>query len=369
MLVVVLAFVLPTIFLVLLFWDSLICPCILALVYPQSNKSLNQRVVLITGAGRPQGIGYNLALAFLQQGCLVVLWDINAKDLKQAQTTLSLATQHNHPTTTTSTLPRITIQTVDVSDATEVRTAAGVLRAKGLLPSILVNNAGIVRGKSLTQLTPHDLHSTFNVNAIAHFHTLSAFLPQFMSTNDGLVITMSSMMGMMGGAGLADYCASKWSLIGMDESLRMELRRNGSTGVRTLVVCPYMVKTGMFRGAFGDDGDGNGGNGGSGGTGNDTQKKTTLSWVRRAVNGLRDALVPKLSPKQVADAVVVASGQSLNTHNCTCGARGKQLILPTRLSLVPPLLRLLPMGLQEWVLDLGGGSMGMDGFTGHSKRT
>ena len=95
-------FVLLTIFLVLLFWDSLIYPCILSFLYPGSNKNLNQRVVLITGAGRAQGIGYNLALAFLQQGCLVVLWDINAKDLKEAQTTLSLATHPNSTTTSIS---------------------------------------------------------------------------------------------------------------------------------------------------------------------------------------------------------------------------------------------------------------------------
>ena len=51
---------------------------------------------------------------------------------------------------------------------------------------------------------------------------------------------------------------------------------------------------------------------------------------------------------------------------CSCNARGKIMILPSRLSLVPSLLRLLPIGLQEIILDLGGGTMGMNDFQGHT---
>lgn len=66
--------------------------------------------------------------------------------------------------------------------------------------------------------------------------------------NHGHVVTMASMAGLFGSAGLCDYCASKYACIGFDESLRNELLRLGKTGVKTTVVCPNYISTGMFNG-------------------------------------------------------------------------------------------------------------------------
>ena len=357
-------------FLALLFWDSLLLPFFLSLCHPSSSQHLASRTVLITGAGRPQGIGYHLARSFLQAGCHVVLWDIDAEALQQARQTLQSSVPPATPSATPSPptpLSRITTQVVDVSNSLAVQTAATELKAKGIQISVLVNNAGVVRGKSVTQLTPTHVSTTFNVNVLAHFHTLATFLPHMVLNNDGLVVTMSSMMGMMGGARLADYCASKWALLGMDESLRMELRRHGSSrhGVRTMVVCPYMVSTGMFRGAFGNVS--SSGSGGERSSGSRSQAGTSL--LRRCVQGLRDCLVPQLTPEQVAAAVVVAAGQRLIPSRwSSCGAHGKVLVLPQRLSVIPAVLRLLPIGMQEFVIDYGGGTLGMEGFVGYQNQ-
>jgi short-subunit dehydrogenase len=66
--------------------------------------------------------------------------------------------------------------------------------------------------------------------------------------NHGHVVTLASMAGFFGSAGLCDYSASKFAVVGFDESLKNELVRLNKTGVHTTLVCPYLVNTGMFTG-------------------------------------------------------------------------------------------------------------------------
>jgi short-subunit dehydrogenase len=77
-----------------------------------------------------------------------------------------------------------------------------------------------------------------------------AFLPAIMEKNHGHIVTIASMAGLFGNAGLCDYCASKFAAVGFDESLRNEILRLGKDGVKTTVVCPYYINTGMFQGIF-----------------------------------------------------------------------------------------------------------------------
>ena len=78
---------------------------------------------------------------------------------------------------------------------------------------------------------------------------MKAFLPQMIEKNHGHLVTVASMAGKFGSAGLCDYCASKFAVVGFDESVRNELVRLGKTGVKTTVVCPFFINTGMFHGA------------------------------------------------------------------------------------------------------------------------
>ena len=78
--------------------------------------------------------------------------------------------------------------------------------------------------------------------------TVKAFLPAMLSRNHGHVVTVASSAGLLGVTGLADYCASKFSAVGFEESLRFELQALGKEGVHTTLVCPYLVSTGMFDG-------------------------------------------------------------------------------------------------------------------------
>ena len=80
------------------------------------------------------------------------------------------------------------------------------------------------------------------------FQTLKAFLPTMMSHNHGHIVTIASLAGHFGTKGLVEYCASKFGAVGIDESLRFELIEGGKSGVKTTVICPYFINTGMFDG-------------------------------------------------------------------------------------------------------------------------
>jgi short-subunit dehydrogenase len=78
--------------------------------------------------------------------------------------------------------------------------------------------------------------------------TVKAFLPAMLARNSGHVVTVASSAGHFAVTGLTDYCASKFAAVGFDESLRTELWADKKTGIKTTVVCPYLVDTGMFDG-------------------------------------------------------------------------------------------------------------------------
>ena len=190
--------------------------------------------ILITGGA--SGIGRLVALKMARLGGNVVVWDIDpvGLDLLVAE----LKSVGNRPAHG---------YVCDVSDRQSVYdTAARVQREVGPV-HILVNSAGVVSGKSFLDLSESEIERTLSVNTMALFWTAKAFLPAMIAAGTGHVVTIASAAGMIGVAGLPDYCASKWAAVGLDESLRVELRRR-APGVKTTVVCPYFVDTGMFQG-------------------------------------------------------------------------------------------------------------------------
>ncbi len=88
------------------------------------------------------------------------------------------------------------------------------------------------------------------MNALAHFWTLKAFLPQMISQKRGHIVSIASLAGIFGNARLVDYCASKFAAVGISESLLFELERFGhSDYIKSTLVCPYYIKTPLFAGA------------------------------------------------------------------------------------------------------------------------
>jgi NAD(P)-dependent dehydrogenase (short-subunit alcohol dehydrogenase family) len=191
------------------------------------------RVVLITGGAG--GIGKALAARFLKAGAVVVLWDADAAALEAARRELSgLGLVHAYA--------------LDLTDRRKVaETAARVEREVGTV-DILDNNAGIVHGADFLSCTEEQLERTIAVNVNAVMWCTRAFLPGMIRKGRGRVVMMASAAGLLGVPGMAAYAASKHAVIGLAESIRLELRKQGHRGVGMTIVCPSFVKTGMFEG-------------------------------------------------------------------------------------------------------------------------
>ena len=84
---------------------------------------------------------------------------------------------------------------------------------------------------------------------MAHFWTVKAFLPEMIVAKKGHIVSTASLAGHGGTNKLVDYCASKFAAVGLDEALRVELFVQGHADyIKTTVVCPYYISTGMFAG-------------------------------------------------------------------------------------------------------------------------
>jgi len=186
--------------------------------------------VLITGAA--SGIGRLMAQEARVRGARLTLLDRDEAGLRSVMSELGGDTA---------------VFTVDLSDRAQIQaTAAKVLRTRGAV-DVLVNNAGIVTGKPILECSDEAIERTFQVNTLALFWTTRAFLPAMIDQGRGHLVTVASAAGLSGTSRLTDYCASKFAAVGFDESLRLELKRLGHP-IRTTVVCPYYIDTGMFRG-------------------------------------------------------------------------------------------------------------------------
>jgi all-trans-retinol dehydrogenase (NAD+) len=263
----------------------------------------NAKNVLITGAA--SGIGRLMAAKIAAQGGRLILWDVNKGGLEAFGEELK---KQNYPVST---------YVCDLSDRAAIyATAAAVRQAQGAV-DVLLNNAGIVSGKALLDAGDEDIIRTFAVNTLALFWTTRAFLPDMLKRNSGHIVTVASAAGLVGTPRLIDYCSSKFAAVGYDDALRVELKRQGSN-IKTTVVCPYFINTGMFEGA-----------------------KTRFP-----------LLLPILEPEYVADKIIKAIRNNQ-----------QRLIMP-RFVLATYLVRLLPPVVFDIIMSFLGVNKSMDEFTG-----
>jgi len=183
-----------------------------------------EQVVVITGGA--SGVGELLANTLAVRNVSVVVLDVKP-----------IVTENYN----------ITYLKCDVTKLEEVQAAAKEIREEIGEPTVLVNNAGVVQGKLILDLTQEDLRQTFDVNVIAHYNTLKTFLPNMIKENSGHIVTVSSVLGMIGACQLSDYSASKAALMSLHESLRYELdKRYNAPGVRTSLINPGFILSPMF---------------------------------------------------------------------------------------------------------------------------
>lgn len=192
-------------------------------------------IVLITGGAGI--IGRLLAERFLKNSFLCILVDIDKINLKNVTEDLQKKFGNEN----------VESFIADFSDRESVLNIIDEIIKKYSFIDILINNAGIVTGKKLLDSSFEEIEKTMNINAISHFWTIKKILPLMLQKNKGHIVTISSAAGIIGVPKLSDYCASKFAAFGIDESLRMELYKEKSK-IKTTVVCPYYINTGMFKG-------------------------------------------------------------------------------------------------------------------------
>ncbi|XP_013189782.2 estradiol 17-beta-dehydrogenase 11 [Amyelois transitella] len=200
----------------------------------QRKRDLKGGIALVTGGGG--GLGSLIALRLSRLGCTIVLWDINEQGLEDTVKLVKGIGGRCHG------------YVVNLANREDIyRMAKRVEQEVGRV-SLLINNAGVVSGQYLLETPDHLIQRTFDVNVLAHFWTVKAFLPAMIDHNDGHIVTIASMAGHIGVAKLVDYCSSKAAACGFDESLRMELDARGVKGVSTSLICPFFIRsTGMFE--------------------------------------------------------------------------------------------------------------------------
>lgn len=183
-------------------------------------------VAVITGGA--SGIGLAMARAFASRGSRLVLADIDEAALADAEAELS---------STADVMTSVT----DVTDAHAVEALASDVFDRFGEVNILCNNAGVATYGPLAESSLEEWKWVMDINVWGVVHGISAFVPRMLETGrPGHVVNTASMSGLVGMLNLGVYCASKFAVVGMSESLARELR---STPIGVTILCPMVVDT------------------------------------------------------------------------------------------------------------------------------
>jgi NAD(P)-dependent dehydrogenase (short-subunit alcohol dehydrogenase family) len=114
-------------------------------------------------------------------------------------------------------------------------------------PTILINNAAVVIGKKLLDMDVDEIDKSLKTNLLSHFYTIKTFLPGMIDNEaGGTIVTMSSVIGHVGAAQLADYAAAKAGVTALHKSLAAELQEYPE--IKTILVTPGQLSTPLFYG-------------------------------------------------------------------------------------------------------------------------
>lgn len=183
------------------------------------------RVALVTGAGR--GIGHAIALRLAREGARVACVS---------------RTEANSHKTAQEIGERAKGYAVDVADHAAVQKAAEQILADFERVDILVNNAGVTRDTLAMRMSEEDWDVVLNTNLKGAFNFTQALLRSMIRQRSGRIINISSVVGIIGNAGQANYVASKAGLIGFTKSIAREV---ASRGITVNAIAPGLIETDM----------------------------------------------------------------------------------------------------------------------------
>lgn len=191
-------------------------------------SQLANQIAVVTGAGR--GIGRAIALKFAQEGADVVVVSRTAENSEKVAAEIRALGR------------KAWAFAVDVADSAAVTAAVEKILAETAKIDILVNNAGVTRDGLIMRMSDEDWDLVLNTNLKGAFLLTKAFFRIFAKQRSGRIINISSVIGLIGNPGQANYAASKAGLIGLTQSTAREL---GSRGVTVNAIAPGFIETDM----------------------------------------------------------------------------------------------------------------------------
>ena len=258
----------------------------------------NKAVVVITGGS--SGLGKALAERFIASGADVALIARNAGklDAVKAQLTTQLQGQQ-----------KLEGYSCDVADVDACATTLAAIEQTLGAPTLLINSAGVLNEGYFDDLSLDVFRYTMEVNYFGAINVIHAVLPYFDRRGGGRIVNVASLAGKFGGFGYAAYCGSKYAMVGLSDTLRLELKPRN---IHVQLVCPGEFETPMTQ---------------------------ALEGQRSAENIAITQTIPPMTLDQVADEVFAGI------------QRGGYLVVPGRIPrLLEWLNRTLP-GVMRWALD------------------
>jgi len=197
----------------------------------ESYFDFTNKVVLVTGSS--QGIGAVIALAFAKSKAVTVLNFHTEKEATAAQEVLEQVKIYSSSS--------IAIQ-ADVRSASSVETMVQTIIKQFGKIDILINNAGITRDQLLIRMSDNDWQSVIDINLTGTFLCTRSVIKEMMKKRYGRIISISSIIGLSGNAGQANYAASKAGIIGFTKSIAKEY---GSRNITANCIAPGYIQTNM----------------------------------------------------------------------------------------------------------------------------
>ncbi|MEK4513312.1 3-oxoacyl-[acyl-carrier-protein] reductase [Paenibacillus sp. FSL K6-2524] len=189
------------------------------------------KIALVTGGSR--GIGSAVVEKLAAEGATVIFTYHSNRD-KAEQLTERLRAQERD----------VHCLKLDITSREEVLAALEIIYSQYGIPDILVNNAGVNRDKLFVQMSEDDWFEVMNTNLNGVFHiTKSVSYKMLLNSKEGSIINMSSVSGMIGSVGQANYCAAKAGLLGFTRSVSKEL---GRYNIRVNAIAPGYIETDMI---------------------------------------------------------------------------------------------------------------------------